>query len=173
MGSVMMLSDTSRNGPLPFPNREFVNKQIESMTGKDANNEDASWKTCGLDRALKFGKPDVNIWTPKLLARIDKVAKSAFSKCPMEIGLRSTSYKKALETYKAGVISAIEEELEGDRRLDEIVNRCLWVLTARPTNTSPPMPIMTEWVIKTLVETLNRISNGISEVSKQSESAGR
>ncbi|KAF8054492.1 hypothetical protein FPV67DRAFT_1460850 [Lyophyllum atratum] len=141
--------------PQASPEYKAVQQRIQSVAGAFELGEDL----------------DDHRVPASLLSKIDAIAQEQFGTAPRMLGQDTPKYREGLEAYK----SQVRDLFAGDAvkwKTPEAkvvaLARLEWLLTCKE-GYACELPLMTEWVIKTLHESLNMVPEALKEcVIKQS-----
>jgi hypothetical protein len=145
-----------------FPTGEEIDLAIRvksKMT--DLENKAKSSQMCGL---LIAKNPDLDFWTPELLAAIDHAARTNFEAVAYAVGMPEDAYLTQLSKYTRDVVTLIEAHHKEHPLLPKVIARFKWVMNDRHA-TITPLPLMTDFVFVSIVSSLGYISNAINTVS--------
>jgi ribosomal protein L40E len=105
---------------------------------------------------------DSDFWSWQLLRAIDAVTKTTFANVAHHIGFKSKGYTSRLPEYYHLVVALIQDQRADHPLRDGAIAKLKWILF-RPSAT-PRFPIMTGFVIESIVESWNQVAGAVKEV---------
>jgi hypothetical protein len=148
-----------------FPSSEQVEMILQQFEQKQMSQGDFVCRAKELDEKMEMEEEcEMNFWTPDLLQKIDALSVKVFSSCKAEIGMMEASYLRALPTYVRDLEKVLEQEKRGNPILPLVLGRLKWVMTVKK-DAAIPMPIVTEFTLEAMCQSLSKIRHAIDEVS--------
>jgi len=149
----------------PFPALSVVNDVLRARANPaHASQVDVEQAMREIKGGLAIVEPDLTFWTKVLLREIDEHASKHFVRCKDSLGIPSDDYNNSMIKYVRAVLDSMKTIQQGHPLLDRAMSRFKWLMSDK-TQDIYPLPILTDFVFKGLVESLTSTTQGFNAVS--------